>query len=404
MEGNEEFTDEQALATQANTMQRRDLGGTSLTVENQATAALVAKARADIEARWVMAMRMPRNLDLVRQEIIRECKRPGFAEAAIYYRPVGGGKVAEGLSIRFAEVAMRCFRNMPCETQTIYDSDAERIVRVTVTDLEANVTWSKDITIKKTVERKQLKRGQRSLSDRINSYGDRVFLVEATEDDVAVKEAAMISKTARTLILRCIPGNIQDEAKALCKQIAADKTAADPAAARNRIFDAFATLNVMPPDLEKWLGHSVQQATPVELENLRGLYMAIRDGETTWADALAGVPDAAKAPAAKPAPVAPTGGSPPTPADVASAPQAQPQAKPEAPAKPSGSKGTSKLKETMASTKPAESEPVTTAAASAAQPTVKIVESPGPEGEKFACSDCGVPLLFPGRCDACANA
>lgn len=285
-----------AAAARASQLVRRDFAGVATQQQNGAIDALIAKERAMIEARWTMAMHRPRNLDNTRQEILKECRRPGFADVAVYARPVGRKKneqtgeweqqYVEGLSIRFAEVAVRCMRNLTSDTQTIHDSDGERLVRVMITDLETNSTWSRDLTVKKTVERRFLKQDQRSLGHRVNSYGDRVYIVEATDDEVGVKEAAAISKAARTLILRLIPGHIQDESLALCKQIAADRDAKDPAAARNRIFDAFGGIGVKPSDLEMFLGHSTESISPGELEKLRKLYPAIHDGEVSWQDAL----------------------------------------------------------------------------------------------------------------------
>lgn len=303
MEHNEETGEtETALAPRSNQSMRRDFGGTSLAVGNQATEALIAKARADVEARWVMAMRNPRDVDDSRQMMLQECRRNGFAQQAIYSIPIGGNKV-EGLTIRFAEVAARCWGNMPIETQTIYDSGEERIVRVTVTDLESNVTWSRDLTIKKTIERKQVKRGQPVRGQRVNSYGDTVYIVDATDDEIAVKEAAQVSKAARTGILRLIPGHIQDEMFDLCKKLQADKNAKDPDGERVRMLDAFAELRIMPSDLEQWLGHDTSKLVPAELEQLRQLYAAIREGEITWVAALAAKLENTK-PKAEPQPTA----------------------------------------------------------------------------------------------------
>jgi hypothetical protein len=270
---------------EANQLIRKDFGGTSISRESQATQALVAKARADIEARWTMAMHRPRNMDEVRTSILKECRRPGFAAAAIYRKPIGDG--VEGLSIRFAEAAARCFGNIAMEVAQIYDDETTRVVRVSATDLEANITWPQDVTVAKTVERKTLRKGQRPVGERTNSYGDRVYLVEASEDDLLNKQGALVSKALRTCILRIIPGNLQDEAYDVCNAILKDESAKDPDAARNAVCDAFAGQGIQPTDLEEWLGHKLDVATPAEIEQLRRLFVAVRDGEATWPDALA---------------------------------------------------------------------------------------------------------------------
>ncbi len=269
---------------EANQLVRRDFGGSSISRENQATAALTAKSRADIEARWTMALHRPRNMDAVRTSILKECRRPGFAAAAIYRKPIGDG--IEGLSIRFAEAAARCFGNIAMEVAQIYDDETTRVVRVSATDLEANITWPQDVTVSKTVERKTLRKGQRQVGERTNSYGDRVYLVEASEDDLLNKQGALVSKALRTCILRIIPGNLQDEAYDVCNAILRDESAKDPDAARHAVCDAFAGQGIQPTDLEEWLGHKLEVATPAEIEQLRRLFVAIRDGEASWADAL----------------------------------------------------------------------------------------------------------------------
>jgi hypothetical protein len=269
---------------QVNQTQRRDFGGVTVNRSSHATDALVAKARAEIEARYTMAMHRPRNLDMVRSMLLAECRRPGFAESAIYHKPVGDG--IEGLSIRFAEAAARCFTNLVMETSQIYDDENMRILRVTVMDLESNTPWSSDVTVEKTVERKFLGRGQQAIAQRANSYGDLVYIVHATDDQIATKQNAMVSKAMRTLILRVIPGNLQDEALGLCKKVLADKQHSDPNAARNAVFDAFFSLGVTPVNIEEWLGKKLDTATPNELNQLRGLYAAIRDGEASWSDAM----------------------------------------------------------------------------------------------------------------------
>ena len=396
----------------AHQMSRRDFAGVSLETGGAATAALVAKSRADIEARWIMAMKMPRNLDDCRQQIIRECKRPGFADVAVYARPVGRVKnergewvqsFAEGLSIRFAEAAMRVLGNMSCEVETIYDGDTDRTVRVTVTDFETNAMWRRDVTVKKTVERRQLKKGQQALGTRLNSYGDQVFIVEATDDEVAVKEAALVSKAARTGILRVVPGGLQDEAMALCKRIAADKDAKDPDAARVRMLDAFAAMGVRALDIEDYIGHTTAQFAPAELAQFRSIYSALESGETTWAEIIADRP------------AKPNGQTQPTSA-VAAPPSTKPA---EAPAKTGPKKGTAALKETL---RPPPAEPpkdVPTsfdkaAADARAKETARNAEAekePGsisgkaddkPATDEPKCTDCGVPVIEPGRCYACA--
>ena len=66
------------------------------------TTAAAAQAQALVQARFIMAIRNPRDLMQVRQRMLADAKRPGFAKVAIYSVPRGGKQIT-GASIRFAE-------------------------------------------------------------------------------------------------------------------------------------------------------------------------------------------------------------------------------------------------------------------------------------------------------------
>jgi hypothetical protein len=65
---------------------------------------------------------------------------------------------------------------------------------------------------------------------------------------------------------------------------ARSKDSRDPAGAMRTIADAFASLRVMPSDLEEYLGHPFDKAAPAELEELRAAYVCVRDGEARWVE------------------------------------------------------------------------------------------------------------------------
>lgn len=256
--------------------------GTSLAVATTdvQSAALVAQAEADIKARWLIAQHARRNWDQVRVDLVRECKRPSFAEVARYHKPVGDG--VEGPSIRFVEAALAAMGNICSKTTVIFDSPEKRVVEVSVTDLERNVTHPKQVTIVKRVERSKLRKGQIALGTRTNSRGHQVYIVEATDDEILDREGALVSKALRTCGLRVIPGWLVEEAMAQVAKTQSDSAAKDPDAERRKLTDAFASLGVQPADLAEYLGHDLAKIAPAELLKLRAIYSAIRDGETTW--------------------------------------------------------------------------------------------------------------------------
>lgn len=262
-----------------------------------AISAAAAQAQAVIQSRYIMAYQRPRDMDNVRVNLIKACARPRFAETAVYRKPVGKKKnertgaweqsYIEGPSIRFAEEAARALGNVDIQTPVLYDDFEKRIVGVRVTDLESNTSYSEDITVQKTVERRQLKEGQQSMGQRLNSYGDAVYLVEATDDEVMQKVSALKSKAIRNAILRVLPSDIREEAIEQAYATVANRDAVDPEAAKKRVVDAFAQVGVLPVELKKYLGHALETCSPAELGELRKVYTAIKEGEDSWASALA---------------------------------------------------------------------------------------------------------------------
>lgn len=247
--------------------------------ENSAIA-MAAKQKAMVEAKYMMALARPRDLDKVRQDMLKDARRPNFANVAIYHKPVGKG--VEGPSIRFVEAAIRNMKNIDIESSTISEDDERRIIRVEVTDLESNTTYSQEVTVTKTIERSKLPQGEKPIRVRTNSFGKPVYILHGTDDDILNKQNALISKAVRTLGLRHIPGEIVDEALFCIRQTMAQQDAQNPDAAKNRIIDAFAQLGVQVEQLKEYVGHELSALDPSELQTLRAIYSAIKDGETSW--------------------------------------------------------------------------------------------------------------------------
>ncbi|MBL8910376.1 MAG: hypothetical protein JNM17_06700 [Archangium sp.] len=248
--------------------------------------AISAQAEAEVKARWAIAQRVPRNIDQVRVDLLKECERPGFADVAKYSKPVGGQKVV-GPSIRFVEAALRCMRNVFASTTVVSEDRTTRRLQVMVTDLEANVSWPRQITLEKTVERRS-REGREVVYTRLNTKGETVFVVIATEDELANKEAAAVSKAIRTAGLRVIPGDLIEEAMRKVDQVREAGIRKDPAGERKKMVDAFMALGVKPEQLVEYLGHALDACQPVEIAELRDIHAALREGETTWRAVMEG--------------------------------------------------------------------------------------------------------------------
>lgn len=265
------------ITPQPHALAQRPQNGLEITV----SAALEAQVRASIEARYALAIRQPRDLDLVRQRILKECERPGFAAVARYSKPMGGTKI-QGPSIRFAEMAIRNMTNIVTQSMVIYEDQTRRILRMSVTDVEANVSAEADITINKTVERSSSK-DREVLGTRQNKDGKAVYIVACTEDELLVKQNALLSKARRQLGLSLIPGDIIDEAQSVILYTQSKQDKADPDGQRKKLFDGFAEIGIMPPEIKEYLGRDVGVT---DLPELRALFTAIKQGDVIWRDLL----------------------------------------------------------------------------------------------------------------------
>jgi hypothetical protein len=270
-------------------------GGTSMTKSAEtSSSAAAAMARANVEARFVMARHQPRDEDTARIRILRECDRPGFAEVAEYALP-RAGKAISGPTIRFAEGLARHFGNLSIESVVTYEDATTRLVRCTVTDLESNATYSQDVSIEKTIERKNAKPSDDIIGTRVTSQGHSVYIIRAGDADLLAKHNGLVSRAIRTLILRLVPGDLVDEALDRARATLQKGDAADPAAAKKKILDAFASIGVMPVQLAEAIGHPLDALSPAELGTLRRWFAAIREGSTTLAEILAEQKKAAEA-------------------------------------------------------------------------------------------------------------
>jgi len=249
-------------------------------------AAATEAARAEIEARYIIANKFPRNEDKFYEAIKRDCKRPSFAAVALYTKPVSKDEKITDLSIRFVEGAIRHWRHTDVAIQIIRQDEQSITIRVTVIDLETNNRISREALVPKTVERKYVKKGRRTLGMRENTYGEMVYVVEATPDELRNVIGAEASKLYRDNGKRILPRDVLDECRKLIDQTLADENAKDPDAVKKRMIDGFSELNISPTMLEQYLGHPLDVAAPAEVEDLRKVYTGIKEGTFNWHDLL----------------------------------------------------------------------------------------------------------------------
>ena len=257
-----------------------------------------ARIRADAQVRATLALARPRDLDVVRERMLKDAARPGFAEVARYSVPRGKKKLdsgewvqnyIKGPSIRFAESALRAMGNALVDVTILHESESVRSGEVTVGDLESNQLYRQGFTVPKVIERRQLPKFAKAedvVGTRLGADGQTLYIMKASDADVLMLQNAITSKIIRNLALRLTPGDLVEDALAACESTLKKADAQDPAAARKKIADAFAGLNVSVESLKKHLGHGLEQCSPLELDDLRGIYSAISDGHITWGEVV----------------------------------------------------------------------------------------------------------------------
>lgn len=252
-----------------------------------ATPAIVAAAEASkqrIQAAYIMAYQKPRDIEQVRTNALKLCSMPTFAEQFVSYKPIGKSRVAVD-SIRAMEGLASVYGNLQSDFQVTIDNETEYRAKIYVTDLEANLTYSDEINLKKTVERKSAF-DREVIGQRVNSKGETVYIVLATEDEMLNKINAAKSKAMRNCLHRTIPPWLIEECREKAKETLAKGIKENPDAEKRKILDAFAAIGVTPSDLAKYLGHPTNALTEAELIDLRGVYSSVKSGEASFWDFL----------------------------------------------------------------------------------------------------------------------
>jgi hypothetical protein len=302
---------------------REDFSGTEVVRQAETTIAMMAaQSKAIVEARFLVALRTGRNYEALRLRVGDLCKNPRFAETALYLKPMGKSskgwavlpqrdRLREellkrernrtprpgdnfdleqewpmGFSIRFIESAIAEAGHIDVNATCIWEDEQKRITKVDVTDLMKNNAWSRTIITQKTVERKFLKKDQEYLAVRRNTFGDTVYVVEATESEVTQAEAAAVSKSVRTLAERIFPGHLKLEWRQICEATLLNAAAEDPEGKKKEILDSFHSIGVEPDNLSAYLEHGVEFLQPAEYLSLKVIYVSIRSGEVTWAQVM----------------------------------------------------------------------------------------------------------------------
>lgn len=367
-------------------------GAMAVSTRNESAAAMLAAREAKaIEVRALMAERNPRNIDRFREGVLMACKRVGFADMAMYEKPVGGGKTATGLSVRFAEEAIRHWRNAEVSVSVIAEDDESRTLEAVATDFETNIVYRTQARVAKFVWRLSPKQGDEILGQKVNSRGVTTYKIRADEDALFTTERAAAAKARREVTLNLMPSDILEECESQIEKTL-EAIGGDPVKFLVRLLEKFSKVGVVREQLERLTGKDLGVLNVAELRRLDRIRNAIAQGETDWETVMAESAAKKGAPAAE----AKTEGAP---ADTKSgadklrgAAKAAAPAKPGedpaagAPAKPADQAAPAETKAPAAKPAPAAK---TTKTEPAKGPPLQMASQEGPAIASKDCVDCG---------------
>lgn len=227
--------------------------------------ALEAITRGEIDIQIATAHRFPRSMQQFKKRAIEMATLDEeTAASCIYSRPVGGGKFAEGLSVRMAEIVGACYGNLRVGAMIVSQNERQVVTRGFAHDLESNFASTSE-----TVEATIKKDGK--------PYDERMRAVIAK---------AALSKSRRDATFQVVP-------KALCKGIEMEARrvaigdATTIAKRRQNVVTWIERLGIAKERVWSALAIKGEDDLGIDqLTTLIGLKTAIKDGEVSVDDAF----------------------------------------------------------------------------------------------------------------------
>lgn len=217
----------------------------------------------EIEAKITVALKFPRDMTIVENDIKAMCSRVRFADGSTYSIP-RGGKMVAGPSTHFAKGIAQLFKNF--EHGHYIDSRDNKCTRgfAYAWDYERNIYIKKEFFVPH----------ERKANNRIKFVTDPTEIMEMTN--------AQISRAVRNCILEIIPWYILEEAQELCAKTLRDEQKKLPIEKRReQAREKFRTINVDEEKVKKKMGKGFDELNDEELFELGGAYNAIKGGFIT---------------------------------------------------------------------------------------------------------------------------
>lgn len=223
----------------------------------------------EVQAALTIAKRFPRDENTAYAKMMRSCKRIKLAEKARFAYPRGGQTIS-GPSIRLAEAAARAWGNIQYGIVEIERRRGQSQCLAFAWDVESNTRPTIAFVVR---------------HERHTRQGVQVLTDERDINELILNQGA---RRLRNCLLKVIPSDLIDDALEECeKTLEAGDTGTLLIDSVKKCAAAFLDMGVTTEMLEARLGHDLSAMSRPELSALRSLHTAIRDGNTSAAEAFA---------------------------------------------------------------------------------------------------------------------
>lgn len=220
---------------------------------------LEARTRGEIDVQIATARRWPRSIRQFRDTALEAATLDEETAAACFYALPRDGKTVEGPSARLAEIVASAWGHLRIEARGVGEDDRFVTSRGVAWDLQTNVAVGFEVR------------------RRITGKGGKRY----SDDMIAVTTNAASSIALRNAVFKVVPSPFWRPIYHACRQVAVGdaKTLADR---RHASILAFGKMGITPDRIFGLLGVKGEEDITLDhLATLRGLFTAIKDGETT---------------------------------------------------------------------------------------------------------------------------
>jgi len=237
----------------------------ALAPRNAQTDMMVTRQAQEVQVMMGAAKRFPRDELYAMERIKKSCQRMTLAEAAIYQYPRGGQQVS-GPSIRLAEAIAQNWGNMDFGVIELERREGASEMMAYAWDLETNTRSTKTFTVR---HKRDTKQGSKELTDERDIY------------EMAANQGA---RRVRSCIMNVVPGDVLDMAVKEARKTLADGDKRPVNEILKEMLKAFKDIGVTQDKIERYLDKKAADLLKEDLVDLRGIYTAIKGGQSKKED------------------------------------------------------------------------------------------------------------------------